>query len=232
MRYDIIATGSKGNCLLLPGPTIVDLGVTFKALKGHLAEFGDSAPVVFLTHRHGDHFNPATARALLLEHPGTQFITPLMMEADVVKAIGENRYLNMVVVAGFMRKDGYRVTNNGKYKIGFFCEDTYHDAPNVCWHISIMDVETGNAERIFYATDTGHLDGITAKGYDYYFIEGNHTRAEIEQRAKEKIEAGQYAYEFRAAQNHLCTEQALDFIAENAGPNSKYILMHSHLGEN
>ena len=225
MIYSIIATGSKGNCLMVHNvPVLVDLGVTFKSLRGYLPEFKNRAPGVFLTHKHGDHFNPATARALILEHPGMVLFTPKKMADYVALAVGDRNLQNLFIVESGIH---HRLFNDN-YIIEFFAQDTYHDAPNVCWHIFLTDKQTGKTERMFYATDTGHLEGISAKGYDYYFIEGNHTREELEARAKEKIEAGGYAYEIRAARNHLSVEQAMDFIAENAGPESKYILMHEH----
>ena len=98
-----------------------------------------------------------------------------------------------------------------------------HDVPNCGWSIT-LDV----GGRIFYATDTGTLDGIEAKGYDLYLLEANHAQAEIEARAAEKLERGEYSYERRAAANHLSYEQAMDFLARNAGTQSRYVLLHGH----
>lgn len=100
-----------------------------------------------------------------------------------------------------------------------------HDVPNCGWII------LQKHERAFYATDTSTLDHIEAKDYDYYLIEANHTRAEIEARIAEKQARGEFAYETRAAQNHLSQEQTMDWLARNAGPNSKYIFLHQHKGE-
>lgn len=56
----------------------------------------------------------------------------------------------------------------------------------------------------------------------------SNTRAEIEERIVEKQARGEFAYETRAAQNHLSQEQALDWLARNAGPNSMYVFLHQH----
>jgi hypothetical protein len=101
----------------------------------------------------------------------------------------------------------------------------FHDVPNCGYRFDF------DGYKMFYATDTGHLDGIEAKEYDLYMIEANHTKADIEERAKAKIERGKFAYEIRAAENHLSEEQALDFIGMNAGPNSEYIFLHQHAGK-
>ena len=42
------------------------------------------------------------------------------------------------------------------------------------------------------------------------------------------MEQGEFSYEYRAAQNHLSQEQALDWLARNVGPNSRYEFLHQH----
>ena len=98
-----------------------------------------------------------------------------------------------------------------------------HNVPNCGYHIRM------NGERIFYATDTGTLDGVEAKGYDLYMIEANHTQSDIEARVIEKRAAGEFSYEIAAAQNHLSREQAEDWIYQNIGPAGRYIFLHQHI---
>lgn len=98
-----------------------------------------------------------------------------------------------------------------------------HDVPNCGWRLLLKGGET-----LFYVTDTGTLDGIEAKGYDLYMIESNHTQADIEARAEEKRERGEFAYEYRAAANHLSYEQTMDWLYRNMGANSRYVLLHQH----
>lgn len=109
-------------------------------------------------------------------------------------------------------------------KIGSACAESIpHDVPNCCWHIFIK------GGPVFYATDCSTLDAITAKDYPLYMLESNHTRAEIEARIADKLSRGEFAYEVRAARNHLSQEQALEWLARNAGPNSKYVFLHQHM---
>ena len=61
-------------------------------------------------------------------------------------------------------------------------------------------------------------------------IEANHTRAELEARAREKLDAGQFSYEIRAARNHLSREQAEEWLYQQMGPHSRYIFLHQHEG--
>lgn len=97
-----------------------------------------------------------------------------------------------------------------------------HDVPNCGYRIWI------GAESLFYATDTGTLDGITAKGYDLYMIEANHTKEELEARRDAKIEAGEFSYEVSAARNHMSREQAVDWLYQQIGPHSEYVFLHQH----
>lgn len=100
---------------------------------------------------------------------------------------------------------------------------TLHDVPNCAYKIVFP-----NSETCFYATDCATLDGIDAKDYDLYMIEANHRRDEIEERIAAKLASGEYPYELEARRNHLSEEQAFDWLAENMGPNSKYVFLHQH----
>jgi hypothetical protein len=100
---------------------------------------------------------------------------------------------------------------------------TVHDVPNCCYRLQFP-----NGEKLFYATDCATLDGICAENFDLYMIEANHTKAEIEARIAEKQAAGEFAYEVRAERNHLSQEQAIDWLVQNAGANSRYVFMHQH----
>lgn len=97
-----------------------------------------------------------------------------------------------------------------------------HDVPNCGWRIH------HNGNNIFYATDTGTLEGIDAKGYDMYLIEANYKTAELEQRAAEKVARGEFSHEFRTASTHLSYEQALEWLCQNGTDNSRYIFLHQH----
>ena len=52
--YNIIATGSKGNAVVIEHEILIDCGVPFKALA---AEW-KTLKLVLLTHIHCDHFQP------------------------------------------------------------------------------------------------------------------------------------------------------------------------------
>ena len=69
MKYEILATGSDGNCVILDGSVMVDCGVPYKTVAPHLA----GLKLVLLTHLHSDHFNPRTIRRMAYEKPSLRF---------------------------------------------------------------------------------------------------------------------------------------------------------------
>lgn len=209
MTFNIISTGSKGNAVVLDGRIMVDCGIPFKLLTPHIKHLR----LVLLTHEHGDHFVPSTVRRLHQERPTLrwgccEWMVPHLLEAGVDKRV----------------IDVYKCGRTYLYPddIQIRPESLTHNVPNCGYHI----FDSWN--RMFYATDTGTMDGIEAKGYDWYFIEANHTQADIASRAAEKQAAGQYAYEIKAAENHLSQEQALDWLYQNMGPKSQYVFLHGH----
>lgn len=213
MRCDVLATGSKGNAVVLNDEILIDCGVPFGTLDGVFKRLR----VALLTHIHGDHFNPTTIKRLHFMRPALRFACAPWLLSPLLD-LGVARPMIDCVLPG--------ADNGVQYHNGLLlrCERIPHDVDNCCWH-----VQTPDGERAFYATDCGSLDGIKAKGYDLYLIEANHKRAELAERLAAKEAAGEYAYERRAAEVHLSEEQALDWIAENALARSKYIFLHQHI---
>lgn len=83
--------------------------------------------------------------------------------------------------------------------------------------------------KVIYMTDTKTVEGISAKNYDLYLVEGNYEEEELEQRIKQKQEEGLYYYESRVRNTHLSKGQATDFLLNNMGENSEYVFMHEHV---
>lgn len=219
MTCDVISTGSKGNAVVLDGKILIDCGVSLAKLKPHMK----GLRLVLLTHCHGDHFNPRTVRALHRERPGLRWGCCEWMVEPMLRAGVDTRVIDVYdpdIKAFEMYGTGISVRP----------ERLFHDVPNCGYHL-LLTPENGRRERAFYATDTGTLGGVEAPGYDLYMIEANHTRAELESRTREKLDAGQFAYEARAARNHLSREQAEEWMYQQMGPHSQYIFLHQHQAE-
>ena len=210
MTFEIISTGSKGNAVVLNGTILIDCGVSFRKLE----KVKQDLKLVLLTHIHSDHFKPSTVRRLHEERPTLRFACAPWMVEPLVKAGVASRAIDVIQL-------------NLTYSYGGLVDiqavPLVHDVPNCGWHLHFR-YDTPH-ESAFYATDTGSLAGVQAPGYDLYLVEANHVAAELEARLEAE---GVYAYERRAAVTHLSREQAMDWLAENMGPKSRYVFLHQH----
>lgn len=212
MTYEIISTGSKnGNAVVINGKTLIDCGVPYKKLEPYVKDLW----LVLLTHVHGDHFNPAAVRRLHQERPALRFCCCEWMVGPLLAVGVDKRAIDVA-------QSRPPATLFYAPRLSVTPVPLVHDVPNCGW-----EVQQGQ-ELLFYATDTGTLDGIEAKGFTLYMVEANHTRAGIEERAAQKMERGEFAYEYRAAANHLSREQAEDWLYQNMGPHSRYVFLHEH----
>lgn len=214
MRYDVIATGSSGNAVLINGAILIDCGVSYKKLSPYVG----GLRLVLLTHVHSDHFKPRTAAALQRERPALRWgccawmVKPLLDAGVSARAIDLFAPDEPAIYAGLeLDAMPFALT---------------HNVPNCGW--KLYDAKRG--ESVFYATDTGTLDNISLPGLDWYFIEANRTEAEFDAAIAAKKAAGQFAYEEAARRNHLSREQAEAWLARNAGPHSHYVFLHQHAG--
>lgn len=160
-----------------------------------------------------DHFKPSTIKRLHDERPSLRFGCCEWLLMPLLEAGVDKRVIDVYEPDNLFRYDG-------------FCEIVpvrlIHNVPNCGYRIF------ANGEKLFFATDTGTLEGITAKDYDLYLVEANHSQAEIEARYAEKREAGEFVYEYKAAANHLSREQAEDWLYRQMKPTSRYVFLHQH----
>ncbi len=209
IKHNIIATGSKGNAVILNDFLLIDCGVSFKALRPYYKNL----KLVLLTHIHSDHFKKTTIRNLAKERPTLRFacckwLTRALVEAGVSKA-------NIDVLEPDVMY-GYGVCN-------VIPVELVHNVPNCGYKIHFPN------GKAFYATDTNNLNGIRAKKYDLYLVEANYDEVEIQEKIAKKKEAGEYAYEVQVVKNHLSIQKCNDFIYKNIGPDGEYIYLHCHV---
>lgn len=221
--YKIIGTGSKGNAVLLFGSILIDIGVRWK----HLAPVAKDIKLVLLTHKHGDHFNRVCVSKLADENPLVRWVCcPWMEELLLSAGVSPDRITVLEPTThnspgGMARFKGFCTVRPERVK---------HDAANCCWHI-IRELGTDMNYSAFYCTDAESIEHVKAKNYRLYLIEANHTEEDIKARAKDKTAQGEYAYEFRAAHNHLSYEQANEWLMNNAADYSDIVYLHQHIEE-
>lgn len=208
MNYNIISTGSQGNAVVVDDIILIDCGVSFKALKDVYKEL----QIVLLTHIHADHFKRSTIKRLAKERPTLRFGCCEWLANELVEAGVSWRNIDVFEIG---KVYDYEVFKVSPVKL-------YHNVPNCGYRLFT------NGEKGIYATDTGHLQGITAKGYDLYMIEANYTDDDLQERINAKLEAGEYCYELNVANRHLSHEQASEWLMDNMNEKSKYVFLHAH----
>lgn len=207
MTYEIISTGSKGNAVVVNSTVLIDCGVSYKQLRA----YEKMLKLVLLGHSHQDHFCVSTLKRLAENRPTLRFGCPVWLVSELAKVVSKRAI------------DVYKMGCEYRYgDITVIPCELQHNVPNCGYKVHM------GGEKLFYATDTNSLSGISAKGYDVYLVEGNHTESEIAERIRAKQETGEYVYEYDAAKNHLSVEKASDFIYQNIESNGEYVFLHGH----
>ena len=199
----VINSGSEGNAVIYNNAIMVDCGVSLKALN----EVKRSLKIVLLTHKHSDHLKIRTLQRLQAERPTLRVACGdfLLEELPCIKNID-------VLQVG-------KIYDYGAFKVSPV--KLYHDVPNFGWRIFLP-----NGQKIFHATDTVHLEGITAKGYDLYAIEHNYCEEYIQQAIEEARANGEYTHAYGNINTHLSIQQARAFIEANRKESSEVLELH------
>lgn len=208
MKYKIISSGSEGNCVVINDCIAIDIGVSFKALQSVYK----TLKIVLLTHIHGDHFNTTTIKTLSRERPTLRFGCGTWLVKSLIDC-GVSRLNIDVYEAG-------KIYDYTAFRVSPVI--LYHDVKNYGYRLY------KGGERAIYATDTSHLQGITAKNYDLYLIEANYDEEELQERIRLKQGTGEYIYENRVINTHLSKDQADAFLLENMSEDSEYVYLHCH----
>ena len=142
IRYNIIATGSKGNAVKIDD-ILIDCGVSFKKLK----DVYKHIRLVLLTHEHSDHFRPSTIRKLAAERPTLRFgccrwMVPKLIECGVSPT--------QIDVYDIGKRYDYKVFALSPIKL-------YHDVPNK----SISAIDDANAVSFTSTIVSFAIGGMT-----------------------------------------------------------------------
>lgn len=199
----VISSGSEGNAVIYNNTIMVDCGVSLKALQ----EVKRSLKIILLTHKHGDHLKIRTLQRLQAERPTLRIAC-----ADFLLEKLEGLTNIDVLQVG-------KLYDYGAFKLSPM--KLYHDVPNFGWRIFL-----NSGQKIFHATDTAHLEGITAKGYDLYAIEHNYCEEYIQQAIEEAHAKGEYTHAYGNINTHLSIQQARAFIEANRKESSEVLELH------
>ena len=200
--YHVISTGSKGNAITYFDTVLLDCGVPFSLIKPFLYDI----QIVLLSHQHSDHINISTLKRIAFERPSVR--------------IGCGKWM-LPFLEGFKNVDVYepgKLYDYGSLKVSPVI--LYHDVPNFGYRIF------KDGKKIIHCTDTNHLEGISAKGYDGYFIEANYNEETVWDKIRERESRGEYAHQKGAINSHLSEQQANEFYFNNRGEHSRLIRLH------
>ena len=168
--FNIIKSGSEGNAVVYNKTIMVDCGVSFKALQ----EIAEGLQVVLLTHKHNDHINLKTLTKLQSKQPNIRVACCEWM----IEELPNIKNVDVLEIG--------KIYNYGNFKVSPV--KLYHDVPNCGYRIFIDNY------KIFHATDTAHLEGISAKGYDLYAVEHNYDEEKALDAIEKAQEEGKYCH--------------------------------------
>lgn len=215
---EIIATGSKGNAVLLSGCVLIDCGVPLKTLEPYIP----ALRCVLITHRHGDHLKLPTLRAVTERRPGLTVICP----EDCAGLIRESCPMAQVLPAipghsiCLLGQSGPAVPYEPDIFIRAFAVP--HDVPCLAYWLRV------GSDAAFYATDCKDLYGIDPPTADLYLIEANYADADLQARTSAALDRGSASHERRVRDTHMSREDAMQWLMEHAPADAQVILLHQH----
>lgn len=198
LNYEIIASGSSGNCVIVED-MMFDVGVPYSKIRKYLYNI----KYLFISHAHSDHINIASLNKLRKEFPRITVIGNYH--------VAERVYVNEIVGDNTLIRFPDRTIES------FAC---VHDIP--C-HGFIVEI---NNKRLIFATDTHSLENAPRGEYDYLFLESNHDENKINTIRDTAIK--KYGYDaWEGAIRHLSTQKSKAFYYLNRrGKDSEWIELH------
>lgn len=208
MKYEVIESGSSGNCIIINGNFMIDCGVSYKRIKSILKNI----KLIFISHIHQDHLNKKTIKQIAYNFPTIKFVVG---STDIVNTLVEHSNVN--------KKNIYALPSNKWFDLGMLkvkLEQLEHDVPN---HLIKFQI---GAKKGVYIVDTNSVKHIKAKDYDLFLIEANYKKEILEKHKQEKNENDEYNHLYRVENTHLSFEEANDFLIENMKSDSQFEYIH------
>lgn len=206
INFDIISSGSSGNCVILNESIALDMGIPFKKIEPYL----NKIKLIFISHEHQDHLKMSTLIKIHKLRPTIRFAVGFWLKDKLVE-YGINQS-NIDVLRHNMTYD---------YKLFKICPFILiHDVFNYGLKLFI------NNKKILYAVDTNSIEHVKAENYDLYLIEANYDETKLQENINFDKENGFFSYGDRVKSTHLSLQQSSKFLLENMGDNSEYKFLH------
>lgn len=208
MNYNIIESGSKGNCIIVEDLLMLDCGCSYTKIKKYLKD----VKLIFISHVHKDHLLPATIKMVAYNFPNIKFVcgseyvvTRLVLDCNVSE---KNIYV--------LKKDTWFDLGLLKVKM----QELAHDTPNYLLKFEIK------AKKGIYIVDTENVKEIKAKDYDLFLIESNYKEEILQNHIMNCENDDELFYLKRVPNTHLSFEQANGFLIENMKQESQFEYIH------
>lgn len=207
VEYKLVSSGSKGNAIVYEKSILVDFGITYKLLKDEI----NDVKVILISHSHSDHYREYTLKRIVKQLPNVVILCGIWFK-PIIECV---EMPDTVKIVYCDPSKWYKVGN-----MMFAGVPLFHDVHNFGWRIIV------NGKKIFHATDTYKLDGITAYNQDLYAVEAHHITSVIDKTIEEKQNAGIFCYEVGAKKSHLSEEACDKWLEENKGEFSEVLKLH------
>jgi hypothetical protein len=205
---NVIATGSRGNCVIYHKSIAVDMGIPFKLIKPYINDLS----LIIISHKnHIDHYNLSCIKKIQFERPSIR-IGCSIHDAELIK---KDRIQNIDVY------EIGKLYDYGSFKVCAI--QLWHDVPTIGMRIF------KDEHKIIHCTDTVTLEGIKAKNYSIYALECNFSEGTILDTIYEKRERGEFVYNIGSMNSHLSMEMAHDFTLKNVSPEHEYKFIPLHV---
>ena len=210
MKYNLIASGSKGNSLLIKSKDDVllfDCGISLKRLNEGLQVFNcssDDIKDIFLTHTHEDHIKNV-----------------VKLNTDKIY-VGAKKVKDKIINVDHILKEYQTITVNN---LKVFTIPLSHD----CSDSTFGYIIDNGITKIAYVTDTGFIPEKNfqyLKNLDYYIFESNHDPKMLyESKRPEHLKN-----RILSDKGHLSNSDSSYYLANLIGDKTKEIVF-SHLSE-
>ena len=207
MKYEIIGSSSKGNCIIVEDFLMLDCGVSYKSIKDKLSKI----KLIFISHVHVDHLNRKTIEKINYNFPSIKYI------------IGSYDVCAKLSMCHIAKRNIYVLPSGKLYDLGAIIiklEPLYHDVSNfgLKWEYK--------GKKGIYVVDTNRIDHIEAKNYDLYLIENNYQKEILDNHINECEDRYKLQYLDRVRNTHLSKSDCDDFLINNMGENSEFVYLH------
>lgn len=199
MTFEVIGTGSKGNCYLLTvnGQTLViEAGVNFTTVKKHL-NFDLSGIVgVLVSHEHGDHAD--------FIKDFVKFGKKIYCTEGTGKKLKLNRFFGLEYLFKF---------DIGPFVITPF--EVFHDAKEPCGFLIEFE-----GERLVFLTDSCDLQtSFFSSQVDYWIIEANYSAEKLQRSLLDPM------LKKRIQNTHMSIDRCKTILDAHNAENSKFVLL-------